>query len=69
MFEKIAYRTMLGAACAGVVAGVGYMIWSFVDLVRSDRKIDRMMDELQERSDRRYAMMEEALMKKIQEEA
>lgn len=67
MFEKVAMKVLLGSACAGVVTCVGYMIYSLVSMVASDRKIDKTMDELQERNRRRWAVMEEELMRKIQE--
>ena len=67
MFEKVAMKVLLGSACAGVVTCVGYMVYSLVSAIASDRKIDKTMDELQERNRRRWAMMEEELMQKIQE--
>lgn len=67
MFEKVVMKVLLGSACAGVVTCVGYMVYSLVSMIQSDRKIDKTMDELQERNRRRWAMMEEALMQKIQE--
>lgn len=67
MFEKVAMKVLLGSACAGVVTCVGYMIYSLVSMVASDRKIDKTMDELQERNRHRWAVMEEELMRKIQE--
>lgn len=67
MFEKVAMKVLLGSACAGVVTCVGYMVYSLVSMIQSDRKIDKTMDELQERNRRRWAVMEEALMQKIRE--
>ena len=67
MFEKAVMKVLLGSACAGVVTCVGYMVYSLVSMIASDRKIDKTMDELQERNRRRWAMMEEELMQKIQE--
>lgn len=67
MFEKVVMKVLLGSACAGVVTCVGYMVYSLVSMIASDRKIDKTMDELQERNRRRWAMMEEELMRKIQE--
>lgn len=67
MFEKVVMKVLLGSACAGVVTCVGYMVYSLVSMIASNRKIDKTMDELQERNRRRWAMMEEELMQKIQE--
>ena len=67
MFEKVVMKVLLGSACAGVVTCVGYMVYGLVSMIQSDKKIDKTMDELQERNRRRWAMMEEELMQKIQE--
>ena len=68
MFEKVVMKVLLGSACAGVVTCVGYMVYSLVSMIASDRRENKEFNDLMERKNRYYSLMEEEILRRMSAE-
>lgn len=68
MFEKVVMKVMLGSACAGVVTYFGYMVYSLVSMIASDRRENKEFNDLIEKKNRYYSLMEEEILRKMSAE-